>query len=383
VTWLQKVLTAAPTYMDAKLMLARVHAWNGRYQEADRVLADVRATEPKSAEPYVVMGDVLYWQGRYPEADRQYQRALELAPLDKAAMRSAARNYLAMGELDKAEAMAPGLADAGDTETIRRIQNARGGGEDPFRVDAAYTWYMNLDRDDWHGVHAAFSYAISEAALIGLSADVMIREDLPGTDTDLMLAVFGSFRPVEWLRIDTSLGFTPDPDFRPAFRFDLKPVFSLASWIDMYAAYTLWNFGDAGATLGEDLWINQIGPGIVLHMGPVDLDLSYRASLYDSGVDPGHLGKAHLDVRIITEFKMFAGAAYGEGVEVFYTQRAAGIEPVIQDSLTVLGGFGVDITPQHGIDLTWSYWTTDPNRDNQPVVGIFQHSLTAHYFARF
>ena len=50
----------------------------------------------------------------------------------------------------------------------------------------------------------------------------------------------------ERVNANSTLLFTPDPDFRPAFRFDLKPVFTLASWIDMYAAYTLWNFGDAG-----------------------------------------------------------------------------------------------------------------------------------------
>lgn len=387
--WLDRLREEDPNNKDAMLLEARIYAWGGHYQKAAALVEQAKAAGVDTEEPYLVLGDMLYWQGRYEEARAQYELALQRAPQSTQAMRSAARNLLAMGDQAGAERFAPGLRDAGDLETVRMIQAGpdQVAGAHPWRIDLAYTLFLNLDRSNWHGVSAALSYKFSPAATLGIATDIQIREDLPSTEVDPYLSIFGSFKPADWFRFDVDLGFTIEPLFRPAFRAHVQPFFRAADWLELYIYYAISDYQRADATRTGDLWINQIGPGLLFHAGPVSIDVSYRASLYsESTLDPGHLGALRIDWQVIDVFRLFAGAAYGSAVEVFYQESAVlagNVDAVIQDSMSVLAGLGWDFHPQHGIDLTWSYWTTDPNRDNQPVVGIFQHSLTAHYAVRF
>ena len=374
---MRDLLDEVPEHTDGALLLARVYAWQGQFDQTKALVEAIRTREPDNLDIVLLTADMLYWQKRFPEAERQYDRYLYDRPEDPHALRATARNYLALGDFERAERMTGALENVGDTETIQQIADAQSPAvEHPFRVDLAYTFFLNLDRQDWHGVVGAFSYALSNAVSLGLSAELQYRADLPGGDSDVMLTLFGGFKPADWLTIEADVGFTPEPDFRPSFRMHLQPTFRLADFMDAYIYYTLWTFGDAVA-VGDSLWINQVGPGLIFHMGPVDLDLSYRASVFDDA-DVGHLGVLHVDWRVIDELRLFAGASYGKGVEVFFDPSA-----IIQDSMTVLGGAGWDFHPQHGVNLTWAYLTTDPDRDNKPVVGLFQHSLTAHYHVRF
>lgn len=388
VRWLDRIRESMPADdKESLLMQARIHAWGGHYQRAAELVTQARAAGVTSEEPYLIMADMLYWQGRNEEAKAQYALALQIAPQSPDAVRGAARNLLAMGERDEARRYLGALRDAGDQETIRMIE-APGdpGGPWPWRIDLAYTLALNLDRNNWHAVNAALSYTISPAVTLGIATDIQIREDLPTTEVDPYLAVFGAFRLADWFHFDAEIGFTVEPLFRPAFRLHVQPYFVVADWLEVYGYYTLWDFNNADATGAGDLWINQVGPGLLFHAGPVDIDVSYRASIYSEDIEVGHLGNLRVDWRVIPELRIFAGAAYGSAVEVFFEANAAvpgTTTAIIQDSLTTLAGIGLDLHPQHSVDLTWAYWTTDPNRDNLPVVGIFQHSLTAHYAVRF
>lgn len=387
--WLDRLREEDPGNKDALLLEARVHAWGGHYQKAAALVEQAKAAGVDTEEPYLVLGDMLYWQGRYDEARVQYELALLRAPQSPHALRAAARNLMAMGDHEGAARYAPGLRDAGDLETVRMIE---GGPEPeasahPWRVDLAYTLFLNLERPDWHGVNVALSYAFSPAAMLGVAADIMIREDLPSTEVDPFLSIFGAFKPADWFRFDIDLGFTIEPAFRPAFRAHVQPYFRVAEWLEIYATYAISDYRNANADQTGDLWIHQVGPGLLFHAGPVSIDLGYRANLYsEDSLDPGHLGRLRIDWQVIDVLRLFGAASYGSAVEVFYEESAVvagNIDAIIQDSMSFLAGIGWDFHEQHGIDLTWAYWTTDPDRDNQPVVGIFQHSLTLHYAVRF
>ena len=387
--WLDRLREEDPGNKDAMLLEARIHAWGGHYQKALVLTEQAMAAGVDTEEPYLVLGDMLYWQGRHEEAQAQYELALSRAPQSTQAMRGAARNLLAMGDRTSAERYIAGLRDAGDLDTVRMIEATPNGPvvSYPWRIDLAYTLYLNLDRQNWHGVGAALGYTFSPAATLGIATEIMIREDLPSTEVDPFLSIFGAFTPADWFRFDIDLGLTIEPLFRPAFQAHLRPYFRVAEWLEVYVYYAVSDYHNADLAGTGDLWINQIGPGLLFHAGPVSIDVGYRASLYsESSLDPGHLGNLRIDWRVIDELRLFAGAAYGSAVEVFFEQgqgAAGDLDAVIQDSLSVLAGVGYDFHPQHGVDLTWSDWTTDPNRDNQPVVGIFQHALTAHYAVRF
>ena len=374
---LRELLDQFPLYTDASLMLARLYGWNGQYDAAQALLSEVQQREPSNLEPFLVQGDLYYWQGLHDLAQGQYELFLRSYPNDPRALRGAARNFLAMGHWEEAAALLDPLRAVGDLETVAMIEEAWAEmAHAPFRVDVAYTQYLNADRGDWYGVLAAFAYTVSEAARLGVSTEVQHRTDAPGGNTDVFISFFGYFRTAEWMFVEAEVGFAPEPEFRPMVYFLLKQAFVLADAVDFYIYNKLWSFKDAAGP-GNNLWINQIGPGVTLHLGPVDFDASYRASLFDDA-DAGHFVTGRLDVRLVPELGLMAGVSYGMGTDVFYDTAA-----VTTDVLTATGGVLFDFNARHGLDLVYAFFTSDPNRDNLPVVGLFQHALTAHYHVRF
>jgi Flp pilus assembly protein TadD len=68
----------------------------GYVDEASRVLSQAVSADPRHPQARIVLGRVLATQGRFPEAVVQFERAVELAPDNKAARRDldAARSQL-------------------------------------------------------------------------------------------------------------------------------------------------------------------------------------------------------------------------------------------------------------------------------------------------
>jgi hypothetical protein len=334
---------------------------------------------PDAPELWLARAILLYWQGRLEDANEPLDRYLFVRTQDPEALALKAKILLGLDEVDEARRYELALAAVSTPATadaLWRIEHhAPEATGRAFRVDAGYTHALNSERQDWYDVFASFGWRATPAVTVGVGVEVEWRPEIADAP-DAFLSLYGNFRSKKWLDLDLALGFSPDPTFKPMVSFLLRQTFLLADLVDFYVYNKLWSFRDAVAP-GDNLWINQLGPGMVWHFGPVDLDVGYRASLFDNS-DPGHVVVLRADVRPLEQLWFMGGASYGKGGEVYFDREA-----VVQDSLSAFAGVGFAPHPLYGLEAIWAYYTSDPDRDNQPVIGLFQHTITLHGFARF
>jgi tetratricopeptide (TPR) repeat protein len=76
----RRAVSAKPQDVDARILLALVHASQAEFGEAHRVLAEAADLKPASALVRMWLGQVLADQGRHGEALEQFRRALRSAP---------------------------------------------------------------------------------------------------------------------------------------------------------------------------------------------------------------------------------------------------------------------------------------------------------------
>jgi tetratricopeptide (TPR) repeat protein len=121
-----QVLAEDPDEEMARMWLARVLSWDGRYDEAlahyDRFL--IQAEPPPWAE--VERAEVLSWAGRYDEAERGFQTLLARDPEDARAALGLARVYKWSGRHAEAVKLyEQSLAFEGNTEARRELAEVR------------------------------------------------------------------------------------------------------------------------------------------------------------------------------------------------------------------------------------------------------------------
>src|SRR3954453_13189617 len=90
---LREAVTLDPNSTFAKLALARLLT-RGKLADAEKLVDDVLAAEPKSAEAVTLKGDILVMQGNADGALQRFGEALALAPNNTAARLARANVYL-------------------------------------------------------------------------------------------------------------------------------------------------------------------------------------------------------------------------------------------------------------------------------------------------
>jgi tetratricopeptide (TPR) repeat protein len=363
-----------PRNLDAGLLLARLYGWTGQWTQSDQLHAELEAAHPNEPAITKSRGDLLYYQGRYAEARVQYEKYLQTRTQDPEALRSLSKTYVALGETERAEALRAPLAEAGDTAAADDIDKAGERDDLAFRFDVSPSYSINMERPDWFGIRSTLGYTITEGVSIGAGFDLSSRRDIDATD--VMILVVGGFRPSKRFTIDVELGFTPGADYRPLFLGRVVPRVSVVDWFDVFLFYQIMSFED-GVSSGNNLLVNQIGPGLGFHFGPVSIDLSYKATLFDEdSLDLGHLYSLDLRAQLHPQWYLLGSAAYGDSTEVFFDPA-----PVIRDTLTLVGGLEYLIDDRQGIRGIYTFFTTDPPREDPG--GLYQHTITAHYWVRF
>lgn len=361
-----------PEFVDGRMFLARVEAWRGNWGQADEILRTRLAEDPKDMNVYLIRGDILFYQNRFEEAARQYEYYLMQFPQDAEALRSAARAYLAQGDTRRAERLAVPLKAAGDVHTAQTIRQASAA-DTTYRVDVAPTVAINIRREAWESLRASLLVDITDDVALGGGLDMHHRGDLGAFNASLF--ALGGFRPHEMVNIDLELGFTPSSDFLPAFYGRLIGRFPVTRTIQPYLTYGIIDYKDA-AVGDDDLLVNQLGPGVVIHAGILSLDLAYKATFFNVDVDVGHLLTGAVTLALPADWSIFAGAGFGKGTEVFFDPTA-----VVQDALTIHGGIGYRFDTHHSLRGIYSFLTTDPEFVEPEA--LYQHGITLHYSVLF
>lgn len=72
-------------YIEAKVGLARIHAWTKRFDEAEKLLHDVLSWKPETVIALELLAQVYEWSGNYTKAKRTYETILKWQPGHKEA----------------------------------------------------------------------------------------------------------------------------------------------------------------------------------------------------------------------------------------------------------------------------------------------------------
>jgi Tfp pilus assembly protein PilF len=96
----QALAAANPDDLDARVWIARLHAWMGNYDRAVGVYESIIATHPQHLDALIGLGDSLVKTGRLREAGVVLTLAESLAPENAAMLAAQGRLHRAAGHLD-------------------------------------------------------------------------------------------------------------------------------------------------------------------------------------------------------------------------------------------------------------------------------------------
>jgi hypothetical protein len=193
------IVAAAPRSRDARLGLARVVMWQGRYDES---IALFDAIEPQDAETIEGRATAAYWSGDFRTAARDFRRALELDPnreLARASLAEIASTMVPTQRITAAAATDDQPLDGAHVETAATFFS------DPLtRWSAVAGWY-HLDGERLGAASGDFARLENRTTLgrmvVGASAGIFHFPD-------------GAYRPVGSASV-TLRPFTLSVDRRP------------------------------------------------------------------------------------------------------------------------------------------------------------------------
>jgi predicted Zn-dependent protease len=108
----QQILAEHPEYYDARVLLARVYAWEKNYPEARKELKLVLDKEPSHREAIDVSVDVEFWSAQYYDALTVVNQGLYYYSNDKDLIMKKVKILLAMGKEDEAKEVLSAYLDA-------------------------------------------------------------------------------------------------------------------------------------------------------------------------------------------------------------------------------------------------------------------------------
>lgn len=142
----QKIVSANPDDIEARVWIGRLHAAMGHPQRAIDVFRSVLAVQPQHIQALVELGNALVAMGRYGEAGEVLDRAEKIAPDSPAVLAAQGRLHGGAGQRElsrayylRAAALEPGNRAAREGALELRAANAH-------RVEAGYV-FEHFDRD--------------------------------------------------------------------------------------------------------------------------------------------------------------------------------------------------------------------------------------------
>jgi YaiO family outer membrane protein len=163
----QALAAANPDDIDARLWIARLHAWMGHPQRAADVYESIVATDPRNVDALIGLGDTLTTAGRLHEAADVLNRAESLAadrPAILAAQgrlhRAAGRSSLAVAYYRRALALDPANAEAREAFATLTAERAH-------RIEATYNFeHFNTAVPDTHAGAIELNARAGDAARV-------------------------------------------------------------------------------------------------------------------------------------------------------------------------------------------------------------------------
>ena len=120
----RRALARSPDYHDVRIHLARLHAWDGQYDEGRAALAWVLAREPANVEARETLADLEWWAGRPAEAVAACDEGLALRPRSPGLLYRKARILKSEGQPAAAlDAVLAALEVDPDHQPSRRLRD--------------------------------------------------------------------------------------------------------------------------------------------------------------------------------------------------------------------------------------------------------------------
>jgi YaiO family outer membrane protein len=165
----EKILESNPGYLDARLLLGRLYAWDGVYDAARRELKSVLEAKPDYAEAREALIDVEFWTGNLDEAMRLAEEGTVIDPGNQTFRYKKARALRALGDLKGASSTVDeSLKLDPRSSNTRSLSQQLKDEQKVYRARIEYTSDLfDNTFDPWHLVSISLSRQMSWGTALG------------------------------------------------------------------------------------------------------------------------------------------------------------------------------------------------------------------------
>lgn len=388
-------LAHAPDDAETTLLLARVLAWQRRYGEAQAITDRMLLKHPTDGDWLAFGARLAFWRGDlegawaaartlpaatladpetarfladlawfredWPEAERRYTALMAGAPADADLLRRRGRAREAQGRLAGAEEDYSALCEAPGGACLPLHELKRRTSRLTLSLQTGYAAVQGA-RDSWN-LFALADVKAAEFLQLGLSVDSRWRD----TDRELLHdayiegAAHLHFR--RWA-VRGAVGFTPRPDFSPAWAARVEPSLAFDFGLQLALSYAWLGYEEAPA--------HVLSPAVAFESGRAEFTLRYYLSV-DDAARVGHAVMGKVGYSFNDLVRAHAGAAWGDRTDYLSLtdRRDAAV-------VTAFAGTWLDLDWQHRITADYIYrFETAAGRR------YHQHDVLLGYRVRF
>jgi YaiO family outer membrane protein len=242
----QQILKQNPDHHDARVLLGRLYAWDGEYEQARREFSTVLMARPNYIEAREAMIDVELWSSNPQEALRLSEEGLESESKNSRLLYKKARSLEMLKRMREAkEVIAKALAlDPASTEAralLRRVEAQ----DQSYRLRADYIYdTFNETFSDWHLGSINLTRALPFGSIGGR---LNIAQRFDKTAAQFEVDAYPNFRKGSYAYLN--VGVSSSEVIFPKFRFGGEYYHNLPSGFEASAGIRHLRFKSSDVTV--------------------------------------------------------------------------------------------------------------------------------------
>ncbi len=331
---LRQGIAEYPESARLQLELARVYGWQGKYAEAENIIAELERQTPGNPDVSLVAGYLAYYQGYYAQAQQRFASILENYPGYEDAENGLANAQRALAAQDKSE----------------------------WRSDTGFEWshFERQDRANWFNSFTQLSHQMSSGETV-LHGRVERFDQFETIDTYYQAGIDHRF--TERLYGYVHAGFTAGADFRPQRRLLLGGGYRLTPVTPH--ALPVWLTLDLQHDKYKDTEVSNFNPGLRINTAPGWALAAKLVTVKEAGLDPLYGWSGRLDGKLTDSLAFYGG----------YANAPEAVAARVVDTATLFGGIRLDLSTRHTLRLGYAR----DDRENSYI----RHALSASFSVAF
>ncbi|HEX2612659.1 MAG TPA: YaiO family outer membrane beta-barrel protein [Fibrobacteria bacterium] len=316
---IDSALARDTAFIEAEVLRARIHSWQGNFASADEKLDALRARDPQNADILLAQASSRYYQGRLGESAAIFREVLAAHPGSAEAQDGLARVQRAQAALD------------GKTEAAS--------GSRPWRVDAGmeYSTFSRRPQPDWNQQAIQVSRRL-EAGKTTVYGRVERYHQFEMNDLAFAAGVAQALHPRANAQVEA--GWTLTPDFKPVWRLAADAEFLAMHSSSSKLMPGAWLLAGLRYDAYKDVNIVGIHPGVRLEWKK-PWALTLKAShVKEEGEGPLWGGSVRVDAPLGLPA---VGALSGQRLWLGFADAPETVAAATVSTRTIFAGIGADV----------------------------------------